>query len=232
MANQLRKYDQKWRKLEWVIPFCAVILLFVLNTSLANSYSYAWLFGNNTADNSFITPKAEISVEESNDGNTFGVWTPQDIAWGGTVGKYTRFTNTGESAIVIRACYAQHWSVTEGVNVIYLNNLYDNGTGYVSAATPNWLNGGFLNNTLWYDGGDGWFYYRLPLPAGGSTQTVLESVTFVTPVPEGYGAADYSLIFTVEGCQYSVNPNNENQQAVSLTFGKTYTETGGILTWS
>lgn len=232
MLNQLKKSDLKMRKLEWVIPFCAVALLFLMNTSFANSYSYAWLFGTNDADNSFNTPKVEVSVDESNDGGTYGAWTPQDIAWGSTVGKYTRFTNTGESAIVIRACYAQHWSVTAGANITYLNNLFDNGTGYVNVATPNWLDGGLLNNTLWYDGGDGWFYYRSPLPAGASTQTVLESVSFVTPVPAGYDEADYSLIFTVEGCQYSTNPANENQQAVLLTFGKTYSESGGILTWS
>lgn len=232
MVNQLRKSGPIWRKLEWVIPFCAVTLLFLTNMSFANSYSYAWLFGTNSADNSFITPIVEISVEESNDGTTYSGWSPQDIEWGSTAGKYTRFTNTGESAIVIRASYAQHWSVTAGADVTYLNNLYDNGSGYVNIATPNWVDGGFLNNTLWYNGGDGWFYYRYPLPVDGSTQTVLESVSFVAPVPEGYDEADYSLIFTVEGCQYSTNTDNENQQAVLLTFGKTYTVSGGSLTWS
>ena len=232
MINQLKKFDRKWKKLEWVFPLCAVILLLVLNMTFANSYSYAWLFGTNNTDNSFITPELEVSVEESNDGAAYGVWTPQDITWGSAVGKHARFTNTGESSIVLRASYAQYWSLTEGSSVRYLNNLYFDGTNYINVATPNWVDNGFLNSTLWHDGGDGWFYYLLPLAPGESTQTVLESVSFVTPAPEGYDISDYSLAFKVEGCQYSKNPDNENQQAVLLTFGKTYTVSGGILAWS
>jgi len=232
MTKQMNKTRGRLRRLEWVIPFYMVLLLLVVGMSIGSGYSYAWLFGTSTADNNFLTPEMDVFVDESNDGSTYGTWTPQDIAWGGTVDKYARFTNTGEASVVIRAAYAQQWSVTNGAEVTYLNNLYENGLVFDEIAQPNWIAGGFLNAALWYDGGDGWYYYRQPLAPGDSTQTIMESVTFAAPVPEGYNDADYSLAFTVEACQYSTNPDNENQQAVWLSFAKTYTESGGSLVWS
>jgi hypothetical protein len=232
MAERTKRPRRRLRLAEWLIPVYVLFFLLFLGMNLGNSYSYAWLFGSSTADNTFVTPEMDIFVDESNDGINYGTWTPQDIAWGSTVDKYARFTNTGEGAVVIRAAYAQQWSVTSGTDVVQLNNLYANGFVFEEVAQPDWVDGGFLNTTLWYDGGDGWYYYRLPLAPGQSTQTILESVTFVSPAPEGYAAADYALAFKVEATQYSSNPDNENQQAVWLAFAKTYTESGGTLTWS
>lgn len=232
MSKKTGKYGVRLRQLDLIIPFFAVFLLLTLGTGFGNSVSYAWLFGSNTADNTFTTPEMNIFIDESNDGTNFGEWTPQDIEWGGTVDKFARFTNTSEAPVVIRASYAQQWTVTNGTEVIQLNNLHQNGSVYENVAQPDWVNNGFLNTALWYDGGDGWYYYRLPLAPGASTQTVLESVTFVTPIPEGYADADYSLAFALEACQYSNNPDNENEQAIWLSFAKTVTESGGSLTWS
>lgn len=232
MAGQKRKSTRRPKGPEWLIPFFAVFLLLMVGTSFADGYSYAWLFGSNTADNTFETPQLTVEVDESNDGSAYGTWTPQDIEWGATINKYARFTNTGESAIVIRASYAQYWTKTVGPDTERLNNYYDTGSAYANIATPNWVSGGFLNTALWTSGGDGWFYYRLPLAPGANTQDVLESVSFVSPMPDGYIDADYSLAFTVEACQVSANNPNENQQAVWLSFGKTYTESGGSLVWS
>lgn len=232
MAKRTEKYGGLLRRMEWMIPFYLVLLLLIVGTTIGSGYSYAWLFGSSTADNTFITPEMDIFVDESNDGTNYGAWTPQTIAWGDTVDKYARFTNTGEGAVVIRAAYAQNWSVTSGTDITYLNNLYANGFSNDPVAQINWIANGFMNPTLWYDGGDGWYYYRLPLAPGDSTPAVMESVTFVSPTPEGYADADYSLAFTVEACQYSANPDNENQQAVWLSFAKTYTESGGSLVWS
>ncbi|HOU10402.1 MAG TPA: hypothetical protein PL044_11220 [Clostridiales bacterium] len=232
MAPRQKKPTRKPRRPEWLIPFFAVFLLLIVGANFADGYSYAWLFGSNTADNTFRTPLLTVNVDESNDGSTYGEWTPQSVAWGTSVDKYARFTNSGQASVVIRASYAQYWTLTEGTDVTRLNNYYDTGSGWANVATPDWNAGGFADTSLWTDGGDGWFYYRRVLAPGQSTPDVLEAVAFVTPAPAGYEDAEYSLVFAVEACQVSLNDPNENQQAVWLNFTKTYTVSGGTLTWS
>ncbi len=226
--KRARSPRRKWPRLAALAYVCLLLLAVNLSTGRAG----AWLFGSNAADNTFLTPELTVFVDESNDGNTYGEWTPQNIDWGASVDKYVRFTNTGESAVVLRASFAQQWTAANGGETVFLNNLYKTNGSYTAVAQPEWTADGFGNASLWYDGGDGWYYYRQPLAPGESTQTVLESVRFVSPAPAGYAAADYSLAFVAEACQYSENPDNENQQAVWLSFNKTYAESGGTLTWS
>lgn len=232
MNEQAKQPRRRTRRAQWLVPVYVVFLLLFIGANLGDSVSYAWLFGVNITDNTFLTPDLDIFVDESDDGVNYGAWTPQDIDWGGTVDKYARFTNTGEASVVVRAAYARQWAITTSTETIYLNNLYANGFVFDPVAQLNWVDNGFLNTSLWYDGGDGWYYYRLPLAPGDSTVTVLESVSFAYPIPAEYLDADYALLFKVEACQYSTADINENAQAAWLSFGRTYSESGGMLTWT
>lgn len=212
-----------------------IVLLLVMTAAVKYGIdsAYAWLSGSNSADNVLQLPQFSVMAEESNDGTTFSGWTNPGIDWMNPVPKYTRFTNTGQTAMVLRVGYSEYWTKTlddgqGGTTLQYLSNSF-NGQ---PAATPNWTANGFGNTTLWYNGGDGWYYYRHVLAPGESTEVVLQSVSFLEAASTAYAGAAYALSFNVEGVQYSTNPLNENQQAVWETFLKTYSESAGVLTWS
>jgi len=214
------------------IPFPLIIAVLIMLVSAYAGDVGAWLQTSHSVDNIINMPLVRAVVEESNDGNNYNGWSSEPVSWGSDVAKYARFSNTGVASVVIRVSYAENWLTAgpEPAGVQYLSNLYDGSP----IAVLNWTADGFSNSDLWYNGGDGWYYYRYPLAPNSSTADVLQSVSFIEDVPPGYENAEYSLLFTVESSQYSTKAENENQLAVWATFGMTYTEDGGsgLLTWS
>ena len=124
--------------------------------------------------------------------------------------KEVSFTNTGTSAVFLRAAYSECWE-DGGVW------LADDGTlcikGWTSAWTADWI-----------DGGDGWHYYAKVLPAGGSTGDILGSVTFSGSLPPEYEDGTYTLDFTCEAVQLS-NETDVNTDATYEVFGRAATVT-------
>ena len=211
------------------IKFLVAFMLFAASLTLGFGNAYAWLSGQNSASNIINTPIAEVAIVEGNTLEDIDGWTPQDISWGNDVLKYVRFSNTGQSTMLIRATYAQTWKS----GTTYLSNVIKTDTGYVSVAQPQWTVSGFTNDSLWwYNTNDGWYYYRKVLQPGESTDAVMDKVSFISPKPPGYNEAEYSILFRLEACQYSSNPENENQLASWQTFGTTYSESSGTLIWS
>jgi alternate signal-mediated exported protein len=229
-----KKYakHRHWKRSEPVkfdVKLLVAFTLLVVTSMFGFGNAYAWLSSQNTASNIINTPVAEVAIVEGNTLEDLDGWTPQNISWGNDVLKYVRFSNTGQSTMLIRATYAQTWKT----GTTYLSNLAKTDSGYVNVAQPQWTVSGFTNDSLWwYNTNDGWYYYRKILEPGESTDAVMDKVTFISPEPPGYNGAEYSILFRLESCQYSSNPENENQLASWLTFGTTYTESSGTLTWS
>ncbi|MBW6467739.1 MAG: hypothetical protein K0B85_01050 [Coriobacteriia bacterium] len=211
-----------------------VVALGAVMLVLGAGFAYAVIASR--ALNTVTTPALTVAVEEGTDGEHYEGWTDPGTQWGATVPKYVRFTNTGQAHVVMRVSYAQAWTLetTEGGVPVtkQLSNTYRTETAEYAVATLDWTSAGLLNTDLWFDGGDGWYYYRHVLAPGESSDAVLASVTFVEPAPYGYDGAEYQLRFITESCQYSTNLLNKNQEAVWTTFGMTYEEVGGALVWS
>lgn len=229
-----KKYakNRYWKRNESIkidLKLIVAFTLLVVTSIFGFGNVYAWLSNQNTASNIINTPVAEVAIVEGNTPEDLDGWTPQNISWGNDVLKYVRFSNTGQSTMLIRATYAQTWKS----GTAYLSNLAKIDSGYVNVAEPHWTISGFTNNSLWwYNTNDGWYYYRKILEPGESTDVVMDKVTFISPEPPGYNGAEYSILFRLESCQYSSNPENENQLASWKTFGTTYTVSSGTLTWS
>lgn len=141
----------------------------------------------------------------------------------GNVKKVVSFQNNSTNAAFLRVCYAETWQKTEEGETFLLNN-HVNGT---SVARKNWLNGFAGNSGEWWDGEDGWFYYKKILKPGAKTENVLDKVVFpaYTGVYEVYAESSYQLYFRMELLQasdspYTLNSDEVNKNASETVFGK------------
>lgn len=211
----------------------ASLLAFVFAATVVDfNDTFAWLVGNFKASNVLNTPAVEISIDESNGGILYNGWTSQPVDWGEDIPKYTKFTNESGVYVLLRVSYSQDWVNDSSGSDVYLSNYYRVGENFVSLAVPNWTAEGFENTDIWFDDGNGWYYYRRALAPGESTQDIVDSVSFINMIPTEYSLAEYTLSFKAEVCQYSLNTENENQWASWESFGMTFTESSGTLTWS
>ena len=120
--------------------------------------------------------------------------------------KEVMFKNTGSADVFLRIAYAETWIYTESLSdgkteQIILPNRSETGNddSIVAKEWHNW-------NDNWYDGGDGWYYYKKVLEAGENTEEILGSVTFndTDNYPDSrYAEAEYQLHFQVEAVQAS-----------------------------
>lgn len=124
----------------------------------------------------------------------------------GTKQKEVVFRNEGSADIFLRIAYAETWIYTEKssdgkAEEILLPNRSETG-GDDSIVAKDWYNW----DANWYDGGDGWYYYKKILEAGEETDEILRSVTFkgTDSYPDSrYADAEYRLHFQVEAVQAS-----------------------------
>jgi alternate signal-mediated exported protein len=227
LRKNIKRFTSKYMLLQVTL---ATFLLFSIFS--VTGLSWARFSSESNVKNEFKTPIINADIQESNEGNTYNGWINEGINWGADMGKFVRFANNGTGSIVIRASYAQNWSIDNDGEIALLSNYFLNEGLYLPVASPNWTAQGFLNPNLWYLGDDGWYYYRYVLGPGESTDDIIDYVSFASDAEIIYGEASYNLIFSVESCQYSLNSDNENELAAWTTFGMTYTELGGLLTWS
>lgn len=147
--------------------------------------------------NEVRTPTVEVTTSETI-GNV--------DRYSGKKQKEVMFKNTGSADVFLRIAYAETWIYTESLSggkteQIILPNRSEPGNddSIVSKEWHNW-------NDNWYDGGDGWYYYKKVLEAEESTEEILRSVTFndADSYPDSrYAEAEYQLHFQVEAVQAS-----------------------------
>lgn len=188
----------------WVV--CGLSVLLVIGTTLAVWHQRIQQTNHLEAD----TIKAQV-VEN------FTPCEPKD-----TVTKDVSLKNEGTTDVFVRVAYVETWEKKDKNNETM---LLSNQLSGKDVATKNWTDSFSAD---WQDGGDGWFYYKYVLPAGGSTAKILNNVTFPDYMQEAYqnyGDADYSLYFKVEMLQAStgdatLNKDTVNQEASQTVFGK------------
>lgn len=203
MMNKTRKVVRKVLKNKKLKMKVSSFILVVLLVSIVSGV-YAWTLHNVDIENTLTSRTVEVSIEED--------FPSHEIDTVSSVTKEVSFENTGTASVFLRFTYAEYWET--GIELL---------EGHTSAeyVTKNWAedyseDGSNMSSALWYDGGDGWYYYKLVLPAGDSID-ILESVAFTTSIPDD---ADYSLIFQVETVQIS-DEDSVNTAATELLFGVT-----------
>lgn len=143
----------------------------------------------------------------------------------GTVTKIVSFKNDSSNAAFLRVCYAETWQKTEQNEIFLLNNQLNN----TDVATKNWANGfAGSSGSLWWYGDDGWYYYKKILAPGGTTEQILQSVSFPNYSGEytQYNGAAYQLYFRMEllqasDSQFTLNSAQVNAKASQSVFNKT-----------
>ena len=148
--------------------------------------------------NEVRTPTVEVTTNETI-GNV--------DRYSGKKQKEVVFENTGTADVFLRIAYAETWIYTESLSggkdeQIILPNRSETGNDD-SIVSKEWDSEWSQH---WYDGGDGWYYYKKILKANEKTDKILKSVTFndTDNYPDSrYADAEYQLHFQVEAVQAS-----------------------------
>ena len=135
--------------------------------------------------------------------------------------KEVSFKNEGTADVFLRIAYAETWiysdSSAEGKEEILLPNRNIPGDDD-SIVAKDWQSPW---KDYWFDGGDGWYYYKKVLKAGQETDEILRSVTFRSNYDDSrYASAEYQLHFQVEAVQAS-DELTVSRDAVKEVFDKT-----------
>ena len=178
---------------------------------------YSWMRQSAEVTNEMNSHTTRVSIEEPE--------TEFEVKSNFTQDKHVAFRNEGDSAVFLRVAYTETWEKgDENEEKLMLPDQ----TGGQDVAVKNWTSQGLYEEDYWFDGGDGWFYYKRVLQPGQSTEQILESVTFpeFTGAYKEYEDADYHLFFQVEAVQASVskgtlNAAEVNADATWSTFGMT-----------
>lgn len=188
-----------------------LIIAASLLASLVVGETYAWVASSLTVDNELIGHTTQVEVVEDK------FYKGENDSW---VTKEVYFENKGSSAVFLRMSYQEYW---ESDNQLLPNSIPGaNGTKGDDVTTKVFntkvFNPSDKENTLWLDGGDGWYYYTKVLPAGGKTDKVLEKVEFPKEYSGEYAKykeAEYHLYFKVEAVQASTSPKTLNRDDVN-----------------
>lgn len=194
--------------------------------------TFAWQQWDLSVTNNLRSHTTEVTIIEK--GKEDGPFDPEKGY------KQVSFTNTGSSSVFLRVSYSEYWVSKEKLpddagpnedphwgdeqNPTYLLSNVTNINGQVVPfAKPVWTSEW---ETDWYAAGDGWYYYKKILPAGGHTDNILERVGFdLDNLPNEYKNANYRLFFKAEVVQCSDSdiskvPNRDkvNKNAIKAIF--------------
>lgn len=153
--------------------------------------SLAWFTDMDTVTNSFATQgngtdeSNGIKIEEEFD---------KDLALkvlpGTEINKDAKVKNTATYDQIIRVKFEKKWTKTNDkeLSLDFIDLKYQNTT------TSNEVN-------KWIECSDGYFYYNGVVPADGSTEYLLDSVTLSSKANSDYKDAKYDVIVHAEGIQ-------------------------------
>lgn len=176
---------------------------------------YAWSKLSASVTNNIKTPTVDTEVVEKFDKDS-------TVDWFDQVEKEVQFKNTGTAPVFLRVSYAEFWKDADGK---VISGLVDGNEVVNKNWTEAWQND-------WFDGGDGWYYYKKVLPANEMTAKVLTSLKFDSNYAEIYQTADYTLKFVSEAVQYS-DDDSVNHRAVQANFGRDFKViSNNVITWN
>ncbi len=199
----------------------ASILMILITTTIVGVYAYYQMDADVTNDFIIGENKGEI-VEEF----------PKDPEFKDPVTKVVRFENTGDYDQIIRVRYSETW-------MDYTGTILSNKVNDLPVVTKEWTSlwpeaSGGIEDDLWVDGGDGWFYYKRVLPSdsgnGSITAPILTELSLNRALNredlKKYSKGNYSLSFQLEHVQAT-------EAAVEEVFGKDCTiGSGGMVQWN
>ena len=108
---------------------------------------YAWSKLSASVTNNIKTPTVDTEVVEKFDKDS-------TVDWFDQVEKEVQFKNTGTAPVFLRVSYAEFWKDADGK---VISGLVDGNEVVNKNWTEAWQND-------WFDGGDGWYYYKKVLP--------------------------------------------------------------------
>lgn len=215
---RIKRIDHFLKANQKVIIAVSLIALFAVDKT------FAWVAPILTIDNELSGHETKVEIEEN-------FKTIKDETSGAI--KEVTFRNIGDSDVFIRMSYAEYWNYTDEKGEKWqLPNTNSESKKEIAIKkfAPEKNDTGKPDASLWSDGNDGWYYYNKILPAGASTELVLEKVTFPEEYPDKkYDSAEYHLYFKVEAVQASTSSKTLNREEVNA---KVTTELFGKLSWA
>lgn len=154
--------------------------------------TYSWNQHEAEVENVLQSRNAGVNIVEEFPDST--------VTAGVTKEKKVHVKNTGTAAVFLRVAWSERWETEE--EILITQELPD----------KNWTSSWGED---WVKGNDGWYYYEKILPAGGTTEDFLESVTFPAACQAG---ASYQLEFLAEIVQAS-DEEAVNTAATQEIFG-------------
>ena len=195
------------KKKRKMVSILSIVLLLVL---AGTGVTYAYVRHKAHKENVLRAHSVEVGILE----------TPADgfqVTPGGDVLKNVKFVNEGSAAVFLRVSYAEVWLGESG-------SWLQNKDGYVM---PHWTDTGVpdahIDSDLWFDGKDGWYYYKKVLAPGGTTEAIMDYVTFAENLTDEYISGSYELLWVAEVVQFSTDETKTdgktvNEAALEATF--------------
>ena len=195
-----------------------VALMVVLSAGIGESYM--WNMHEVQQENNLQSRNTDIEVTEN--------FPDSSLDPNSARTKQVSFKSTGTAASFLRVAVVETWEDSSGAW------LPDAGTHATKGWTAEWSSEWEYN--------DGWYYYKKVLPAGATTNRILNSVTFPAGLDSVYADGKYHLHFIPEVVQVS-DEAAVNTSASQTVFGRTATVggdmtlqngavTGGSVVWS
>lgn len=178
--------DLKERKIGHMIVLMGLVILAIVGGV------FAYWTQTSSIDNPFDTGRYGSTIREDfipADGEN---WQP-----GVTVDKSVKAVNTGDTDLIVRVRLDEMWTYKDG-STPYKNSNAASPDGYdvYSASQADTTDGlttadgsvvtkTFSSSANWIDGGDGWYYYKINLAGGATSDEWLQSVTLLVDTDMG-----------------------------------------------
>lgn len=174
------------KKKRTAIALCALAVASMVGAT------FAYWNQTSTIDNSFDTGTFGSTIVEK--------FTPQeDWQPGQEVVKEVAVENTGDQDAIVRIKLDESWTYTGETTAYKVNASEGDGekgaayTVYQEDATDGLTDADssvvtkyFSNSTLWYDAGDGWYYYTENVSGGDTTDVWLTSIELLADADIGF----------------------------------------------
>ena len=187
----------------------SLLLLLVIGTTVAYIYT-----ATNPVKNIFEPSRVACAVVEDDRDPVTGSLVDID-----ETKENVKIQNTGDTDAYIRVAVTVNWASADGTRVWAQKPAQ--GTDYTIT----------INNSDWFDGGDGFYYYKKAVSPGGLTSALIDRAALndgVTP-PKGTGGTEYFLSVEIVASAIQSTPAKvvEDQWKVSVDENGSLSRAGG-----